>query len=438
MKMLVENRYHCFVIAGAFAIAVLMMFPLYTQPASAQEVWHKEGVVFYYGCGVYNGFVHREESLYRMWFSYTPDCGGNAIGYAESSDGVTWEPYTGNPVLRGSGPWEGDTHTPTVIFDDGLFKMWYTGFTGQNKVGYATSTDGKSWSRHSSPVLGPTSGSWDSLDAGWPYVIKDGFTYKMWYAGSTDRRTFNIGYATSTDGINWIKYGGYPVLQTGPPGSFDSKRVHYPTVSKENGGTYRMWFEAYDGFKESIGYAVSFDGISWTKIGKVLERGPPGSTDSNWIGQPKVMLEEEGVYRMYYGGGVLGGHPHLHLATSVGVLYATVDCDPDTLNLDSKGKWITCYIELPQGHDPRNINASTILLNDVIPPELDESYGLVKSESSYIMDHDGDGNEERMVKFDRSQVQSILEVGNSVELTITGMLFDGTAFEGSDSIRVIE
>ena len=54
------------------------------------------------------------------------------------------------------------------------------------------------------------------------------------------------------------------------------------------------------------------------------------------------------------------------------------------------------------------------------------------------MDQDGDGNEERMVKFDRSQVQSILEVGDSVELTITGLLFDGTAFEGSDFIRVIE
>jgi len=32
-------------------------------------------------------------------------------------------------------------------------------------------------------------------------------------------------------------------------------------------------------------------------------------------------------------------------------LSATVDLDPDTLNLESKGKWITCYIELPEGYD---------------------------------------------------------------------------------------
>jgi len=31
-------------------------------------------------------------------------------------------------------------------------------------------------------------------------------------------------------------------------------------------------------------------------------------------------------------------------------LSATVDLDPDTLNLESKGKWITCYIELPEGY----------------------------------------------------------------------------------------
>ena len=30
---------------------------------------------------------------------------------------------------------------------------------------------------------------------------------------------------------------------------------------------------------------------------------------------------------------------------------ATIDFDPDTLNLGSMGKWVTVYIELPIGHD---------------------------------------------------------------------------------------
>jgi hypothetical protein len=119
-------------------------------------------------------------------------------------------------------------------------------------------------------------------------------------------------------------------------------------------------------------------------------------------------------------------------------IQATVDCDPDTLNQKSQGKWITCYIELPFGHDPRYIDASTILLNDVLAPELNEKYGFVKSETSYIMDHDGDGVLERMVKFNRSEVQQLLSIGDSVPLTITGKLFDGTEFAGTDEVRVID
>lgn len=118
---------------------------------------------------------------------------------------------------------------------------------------------------------------------------------------------------------------------------------------------------------------------------------------------------------------------------------ATIDLDPDTLNLKSKGNWITCYIELPHGYDPRDINASSILLNDTISPEQNPKYGFVKDESGYIMDHDNDTIEERMVKFDRSAVQEMLgQPYDSIALNVTGELNDGTTFSGYDIIRVID
>ena len=108
---------------------------------------------------------------------------------------------------------------------------------------------------------------------------------------------------------------------------------------------------------------------------------------------------------------------------------ATIDIDPDTLNLNSKGKCITCYIELPEGYDVADIDVSTMLLEETVSAE---------AHPTEIGDYDEDGIADRMVKFDRSDVQEILEVGEEVEITVTGELTDGTVFEGSDTIRVID
>jgi hypothetical protein len=141
------------------------------------------------------------------------------------------------------------------------------------------------------------------------------------------------------------------------------------------------------------------------------------------------------------------GHPHISYYDALhnNLMYATlsestisadIDIDPDALNLRSKGRFVTVYIEL-EGADVRDIDASSIRLNDIVSPVLDERYGFVASEDSYIVDHDEDGLPERMVKFWRSEVQAILDVGTVVTITVSGNLVDGTPFKGTDEIRVI-
>lgn len=107
---------------------------------------------------------------------------------------------------------------------------------------------------------------------------------------------------------------------------------------------------------------------------------------------------------------------------------ATIDIDPDTLNLKSKGKWITVYIELPDGFDILNIDTSTVLLNDTVQAE---------KKPVEIADNNGNGIPDLMVKFNRNAVRELLE-GESgyVELKLTGKV-ESTPFEGSDTIRVI-
>ena len=115
---------------------------------------------------------------------------------------------------------------------------------------------------------------------------------------------------------------------------------------------------------------------------------------------------------------------------------ATIDIDPNTLNLKSNVKFVTAYIELPEGYDVANIDLTTVQV-EIIPAITTAKYDFVTDPAQYLMDHDGDGIPERMVKFDRSEVAAILSLGAAVELTVTGELTDGTLFEGSDTIRVI-
>lgn len=111
---------------------------------------------------------------------------------------------------------------------------------------------------------------------------------------------------------------------------------------------------------------------------------------------------------------------------------AVIDIDPDTLNLKSKGKWITCYIELPEGYDVADINLSTVILENTVYAE---------PAPAQIGDYDGDGIADLMVKFDRQEIINDLEweweVTYSEELTINLSLNDGTVAEGSDIIKVL-
>jgi len=119
----------------------------------------------------------------------------------------------------------------------------------------------------------------------------------------------------------------------------------------------------------------------------------------------------------------------------------TIDIDPDTLNISSKGKWVTCYIELPDGYDVMDIDGSTVMLEGIPAYIGAEGWARAGANSGNIMDHDGDGILERMVKFDGAAVRGyLIGLGASgyVGLTVTGDLVDGPSFEGIDVIRVID
>jgi len=111
---------------------------------------------------------------------------------------------------------------------------------------------------------------------------------------------------------------------------------------------------------------------------------------------------------------------------------ATVDVNPEALNLRSWGKWITAYVELPEGYDVADIDVSTIMLNGTVPVDL--------CAPIVVGDYDNDSVPDLMVGFNGTLVSDfILSSGvvfGNVTLTLTGQLYSGTFFEGSDIILV--
>jgi hypothetical protein len=184
--------------------------------------------------------------------------------------------------------------------------MWYGGSNASKSgIGYATSSDGITWSNSTNnPIMSPGgTGFFDSSALGAPTVIKDGSTFKMWYYGYDGTNTA-IGYAWSSDGILWTKYWANPVL-TKTAGKFDSSWIGTPSVIKYN-STYYMTYEASNGsFPSShkIGNAISLDGINWNKLNngnEILSAGSSGKFDMN-ITSGQIISDSNQI-KLWYAG----------------------------------------------------------------------------------------------------------------------------------------
>jgi hypothetical protein len=151
---------------------------------------------------------------------------------------------------------------PCVLYQDSMYVLWYGTNVGNIcKTGRATSVDGIRWSKDNrNPVLdvGPP-GSWEEFGAWLPRVIREGSRFTMYYQGDSIApfTRWNIGRATSTDGRVWQKDGSNPVLRVGPTGSWESDFIGPGTVMFD-GSTYRMWYDGISGVWPGISDAVGY------------------------------------------------------------------------------------------------------------------------------------------------------------------------------------
>jgi predicted GH43/DUF377 family glycosyl hydrolase len=255
-------------------------------------------------------YVHvlYDGSMYHLWYSGAPQENTYRIGYATSTDGISWNKDSNNPVLDVGAPGEFDDEDvwlPAVLFDGTSYEMWYTGNLSSGGIGYATATDpAGTWDKHAGPVLVGNPGEWDQNRVFNPIVIRNDTLYQMWYSAESASGLWQTGYATSMDGVTWSKHPNNPLL-TVSDGEWDAIAALASSVLFVD-GQYHMWYHGTtgDAFSEwEIGYATSPDGINWTKdtLNNPIMSGDPGGWDADVVGFPRV-IKDGNRYRMWYTG----------------------------------------------------------------------------------------------------------------------------------------
>lgn len=177
----------------------------------------------------------------------------NCMGVAVSHDnGVTFERMFEGPIMDRTPLEPYVAVTPCIVKEGNQWHMWYvSGLRWKDVNGYyepiyvikyATSYDGISWIRPNITCI-PQRHE-DEAFSRPSVIVKDGF-FHMWYCyrNSTDYRdgegAYRMGYAKSKDGINWERLdeeAGITVSDSG----WDSTMIGYPYVLKV-GKAYYMF-----------------------------------------------------------------------------------------------------------------------------------------------------------------------------------------------------
>ena len=190
---------------------------------------------------VYAPDVLFHDGKWWMWYGGQGSDGHDSIFVAWSSDLVSWSKHAsaGNPVPVVDHGGANHVNDPSVVHVGGTFYMYYTEApTGENdRIYLATSADGISWTKKGMVLDVGAPGSWEPDRVGRPSVLYEDGQFRMWYDGQIYGVARHVGYATSPDGYNWTKHSGNPVLLH--QGAVDVDRVGdwYVLLSESGNGT---------------------------------------------------------------------------------------------------------------------------------------------------------------------------------------------------------
>jgi predicted GH43/DUF377 family glycosyl hydrolase len=359
---------HPYVFPNPEGSGYLMLYTAWTSSLSSQLAratssdgvnWTKTGVVLGPAASGWDNFAVGMAArvdyapltdTYTLYYSGTSAAtgGGNALGRATSSDGITWTRDGANPVMARGGPGavdQDDAQGGKITSWAGTLFYYYSCNNGGYSTCLATSADGSSWSKVGR-VINTTAAAFDSAYAAdADAVIAANGTLIVFYAGF-DGSSSKIGRAIAPfqagewtgrfdllagptpDWVTFTKDASNPIIPVSPA-TYYSGYLSQPQVVKM-GASWWMYLSAGQGpgfAGAGIARATSDDLAAWTMDAQPLLNRTNTTYDAGGLIHPYVLENPFGSgYLMYYTGVSASGTFSIDLATS-----------PDALNWTKVG-----------------------------------------------------------------------------------------------------
>lgn len=236
--------------------------------------------------------------------------GTSRLGYAESIDGIHFTPRR-KPVLSPEEPYEkdGGVEDPRLIKIAGTYYLTYTGYNKKDaQLCLATSSDLVHWKRLG-VILPAYRGNWNKgwTKSGAILTAKIHDEYWMYWLGTADDKTDQMGLSHSKDLVHWEEVTKSPVLPR-RPGKFDSRVVEPgPPPILTDAGILLI----YNGANDNLVYRTGIALFDRNDPSKLLYRSdaPIFEPQLEWekVGQVPNVIFVEGLVRrendwlIYYG-----------------------------------------------------------------------------------------------------------------------------------------
>lgn len=210
-----------------------------TYPFSIAKMSDEEGYL-----AIYGGWTRKQSVPFDV-----------ALGMAKSLDGRTFQKVGRGPILSSSLDEPFVITSPKIRRHGDHWLLAYTAGTewfiedGRPEIVYklrmAISRDGTNWKRMNRNIVSDKIGEREAQACPDIYFLAGMFHMFFCYRHATDfrdnpARSYRIGYASSHDGLNWVRDDTKAGIEVSEQG-WDSGMVAYPNIVEFQGKTYMLY-----------------------------------------------------------------------------------------------------------------------------------------------------------------------------------------------------